>query len=278
MIKNIIFLETHNTYLQIVLSEAQRKKMTNYQARLTFKPIKENAYEKERERKLEDQAKWTSYFDRIVGSYFDTHTFRGVHKELNIEKDRLDCFVPSPGMFICQQFAKPGTKPTTKNIEEIFVEEPEAQIEDGEPVKSQKVGEQKKNEDQIKVDQVKSEAEGDQNKNEKTGRRKKGIKKTPKNGCGRNWNSNLCLTKFVCWIDKDDSNKLIVELREYGQRCEHCTKKYENPSFKSHVLEIMITWLLVMILEGTYLSYLSYLFIFIYFLLSYLIRVIDSSH
>ena len=182
-----------------------------FQTALQFKPIKTNTYEKERERKLEDQEKWRACFDRIVGSYFENNTFNGFHEDFNPLNDRLDCSVPSPGTFKCQQFGEAGQKKTTKTIDS------EEEVE--ETAKTEGV-EKKKN------------------------RRRK----FPQNGCGRNWSSNLCLTKFVCRIE--EKNNLVVELREYGQRCEHCTKRYENPSFKSQVLEIMIKWLLSMIVEG----------------------------
>ena len=185
----------------------------NFQAELQFKPIKTNTYEKERERKLDDQGKWTACFDQIVKPYIESHTFERFHREFNPLSDRLDCFVPSRGEFICQQFASAGCKETKKEIES------EEEFE------------------------FKSE-EGEKKTTKKKGRRRK----FPQNGCGRRWNSNLCLTKFVCRIE--GKNKLVVELREYGQRCEHCTKRYENPSFKPHVLELMIRWLLDMIVEG----------------------------
>ena len=194
----------------------------NFQAELIFKPIKTNTYEKERERKLKDQEKWTACFDSIVGVYFGSHTFERFHKEFNYLNDRLDCFVPSRGEFICQQFGSAGQKETKKEIQS------EEEIIDEKEVKNEESEEQKNDE------------------KKKRSRRRK----FPQNGCGRRWNSNLCLTKFVCRIE--GKNKLIVELREYGQRCEHCTKRYENPSFLHHVLDLMIKWLLDMIVEGLY--------------------------
>ena len=184
-----------------------------FETEIKFKLIKTNTHEKERERKLEDQEKWRKCFDRIVGSYFKNHTFNGFHGEWDFVKDRLDCFVPSRGEFLCQQFANPGTKKTKKDL----------RLEKA---------------DETATKEVVVE-------NEK-GEKKKII--YLKNGCGKKWNSNLCLTKFVCWIE--EKNNLVVELREYGQRCDHCEKRYENPTFESYVLEIMIKWLLSMILEG----------------------------
>ena len=51
----------------------------NFQAELQFKPIKTNTYEKERERKLDDQGKWTACFDQIVKPYIESHTFERFH-------------------------------------------------------------------------------------------------------------------------------------------------------------------------------------------------------
>ena len=201
-----------------------------FQAVINFKEIKTNTYEKERERKLKDQEKWTACFDRIVGSYFESKTFKRFHNEFNPLNDRLDCFVPSRGHFKCQQFSNPGSKETTKKLDveegatkEVFVEDDE-----------RKKGEVTKIDEEEKKEAKK---------------KKKKVKITyPKNGCGKNWNSNLCLTKFVCSIE--EGNKLVVMLREYGQICKHCTRRYENPSFNPDVLTIMMTWLLSMILEG----------------------------
>lgn len=69
-------------------------------------------------------------------------------------------------------------------------------------------------------------------------------------GCGRSWNSNRTNTKFICTI-KDD-NTLSVELRDFGQRCEHCTRHYEKPTFSDVVMSTISAYLLVMMLDGIF--------------------------
>ena len=67
-------------------------------------------------------------------------------------------------------------------------------------------------------------------------------------GCGRRWNSYLTMTKFSCVVNGTD---LVVEVRQFGQRCERCSKEkspYENPSFKDKIVKEMITFLLSAIL------------------------------
>ena len=190
------------------------KPAMNFKAIINFKEIKTNAYVKERERKLEDQEKFEKCFNRIVGSYFESHNFEYYHKEFNSIDDRLDCFVPSRGEFKCQQFSIPGTKLTSENL-----------------------------------GVVEGETKLVWRTDEKTGKKtQEEVVIYPKNGCGKNWKSNKCLTKFVCSIE--EGNKLEVMLREYGQICGRCERRYENPSFEEHVREIMMVWLLSMILEG----------------------------
>jgi len=130
------------------------------------------------------------------------------HDEFDYVKDKLDCFVPSPGKFKCGgENATPGKKKRKKKAGHVIA--PPVPVPE------------------IPASTPESEASKEES-NEKTSIKKK---KAPvaKNGCGRNWGSNKCLTKFVCSIE--EKNILLVEVREYGQRCEHCTKRYENPSF-----------------------------------------------
>lgn len=71
-------------------------------------------------------------------------------------------------------------------------------------------------------------------------------------GCGRQWNSYLTMTKFVCVVNEND---LVVEVRQFGQRCERCSKEkspYENPSFKNDIVNEMIIFLLSAILDGMF--------------------------
>ena len=71
-------------------------------------------------------------------------------------------------------------------------------------------------------------------------------------GCGRRWNSYLTMTKFACVVNGND---LVVEVRQFGQRCERCSKEnspYENPSFKDKIVEEMIKFLLSAILDGMF--------------------------
>ena len=153
-----------------------------------------------------------------MGAYFSERTFDRFHCDFEPAKHRLDCRVPSPGQFKCQQFAIPGTKKSKRKLKNY---EPD-------------------------VEQCKEEKESEGKDGEK-------IKKKPvKNGCGHSWHSNFCLTKFHCLIQ--EGNVLVVQLREYGQRCRHCQKRYENPSFEDGVLDIMLYWLLAMILEGELLN------------------------
>lgn len=75
-------------------------------------------------------------------------------------------------------------------------------------------------------------------------------------GCGRNWNSDRTLVKFVCFINENEMKgghcKLLVDLREFGQRCGHCTMHYENPSFNDTCIRAMLNWLLYTILEAIF--------------------------
>ena len=71
-------------------------------------------------------------------------------------------------------------------------------------------------------------------------------------GCGRRWNSYLTMIKFACVVNDDD---LVVELRQFGQRCERCSKEkspYENSSFKDTIVKEMIIFLLSAILNGMF--------------------------
>ena len=71
-------------------------------------------------------------------------------------------------------------------------------------------------------------------------------------GCGRRWNSYLTMTKFSCVVNGAD---LVVEVRQFGQRCERCSKEkspYENPSFKDKIVKEMIIFLLSAILDGMF--------------------------
>lgn len=70
-------------------------------------------------------------------------------------------------------------------------------------------------------------------------------------GCGKRWTSNKILVKFVCTID-GAGDELNVELREFGQRCKHCIRRYENPSFLEASLQDVMTLLLRMMLEGIF--------------------------
>ena len=68
-------------------------------------------------------------------------------------------------------------------------------------------------------------------------------------GCGRTWNSYLTMTKFVCFANEND---LVVEMRQFGQRCERCSKErspYENPSFKKDSVYEMMKFILVALLD-----------------------------
>ncbi|XP_066913894.1 uncharacterized protein [Clytia hemisphaerica] len=179
---------------------------------LRFEEIKENTNEKERARKIDDQEKWSTFFNKIVKSYFSDRAFERFHHEFEPAQHRLDCRVPSPGEFKCQQFSNPGSK---KSKRKLLIKDP-----------------------------VNEEV-----KESNDGKKKKFVK----NGCGKPWNSNLCLTKFNCLIEDDKEGiVLVVHLREYGQRCGHCQNRYENPSFEDYVLDIMMYWLLSMILEGIF--------------------------
>ena len=71
-------------------------------------------------------------------------------------------------------------------------------------------------------------------------------------GCGRRWNSYLTMAKFVCVVNDND---LVVEVKQFGQRCERCSKEkspYENPSFKDAIVKEMIIFLLSAILNGMF--------------------------
>ena len=60
------------------------------------------------------------------------------------------------------------------------------------------------------------------------------------------------MTKFVCVVNDND---LVVEVRQFGQRCERCSKEkspYENPSFKDAIVKEMIIFLLSAILNGMF--------------------------
>ena len=78
------------------------------------------------------------------------------------------------------------------------------------------------------------------------------CKPDQQSGCGRQWNSYLTMTKFICTVNE---NELVVEVRQFGQRCERCSKEkspYENPSFKNEIVNEMIIFLLSAILDGMF--------------------------
>ena len=176
-----------------------------FQPILEFKEIKEDTNEKEKKRKLKDQQRWQAEFSTHIVSYFDENRFDFFHSEFNPSKDKLDCFVPAAGTFICGEQAKAGKKRRKKG----------------------------------KIN-LENETPNDETKSKKD--EKQGL------GCGRNWNSNRCMTKFVCSIE--DKDVLLVQIREYGQQCNRCKNRYENPSFIDHDLSIMVEWMLTMILKG----------------------------
>ena len=93
---------------------------------------------------------------------------------------------------------------------------------------------------------------GKRNLGKRKGKNKKVDNSMPQSGCGRRWNSYLTMTKFVCQVKK---NQLVVILRQYGQRCGRCSKEknpYENPSFKDELVNEIIKFLLVSILDGIF--------------------------
>ena len=91
---------------------------------------------------------------------------------------------------------------------------------------------------------------GQRNVGKRKGKNKREVgNSTQQSGCGRTWNSYLTMTKFVCFPNEND---LVVEVRQFGQRCERCSKErspYENPSFKKDSVHEMMKFLLVAILD-----------------------------
>lgn len=178
--------------------------MQYYKPQIEFKEINEDTYEKEKQRKLEDQQKWQMLFMKIVADYFEEKKICQVHNEFVTTKHRLDCFIPASGHFVCGGRA-PGKRKGKKK--------------------------KKKTDEAATMEKNLKQQEEQQ-------------------GCGKSWNSNLTLTKFVCTIEGDHT--LIVKLREFGQRCRHCQRRYENPSFLDHTRDAMMWWLLEMVLEGIF--------------------------
>ena len=85
-----------------------------FQPILEFKEIKEDTNEKEKERKLEDRKKWQEQFSLYVNSYFEEHEISSFHRKFDSRKDKLDCFVPASGSFVCHVDPVPGKKPRKK--------------------------------------------------------------------------------------------------------------------------------------------------------------------
>lgn len=96
---------------------------------------------------------------------------------------------------------------------------------------------------------------GQRNPEKRNGKSKKkteACNPEQQSGCGRRWNSYLTLTKFACVVNGND---LVVEVRQFGQRCERCSKEkspYENPSFNDKIVKEMIIFLLSAILDGMF--------------------------
>ena len=66
---------------------------------------------------------------------------------------------------------------------------------------------------------------GQRNLGKRKGKRKSKVdvdNSTQQSGCGRRWNSYLTMTKFLCFVNGND---LVVEVRQFGQRCERCSKR-----------------------------------------------------
>jgi len=113
-----------------------------FKPRITFKAIAEDTNEKDRARKENDQRKWAEHFDRIVVDYFEDRHIPHFHDEFDYVKDKLDCFVPSPGKFKCGgENATPGKKKRKKKaghviappvpVPEIPASTPESVVEIG---------------------------------------------------------------------------------------------------------------------------------------------------
>lgn len=77
--------------------------------KLKFKETGVDTNEKDRQRKLEDQRRWESYFHKIVVDYFESCTFQSFHKEFDPNRDQLDVFVPTYGSFMCGE-RNPGKR------------------------------------------------------------------------------------------------------------------------------------------------------------------------